>query len=294
MEELIDLLRPLVGERADEIVRSLVSMIRESEGGVKGFFARIRSAGFGSNLDRWLEGASSEVSPALVANLFGAGSIDQLAERNELPVEKVTQAASMALPHLTTFLAVEAVDDQRPDPVTAQNTKEKPAFVWAFVAPLLTVAAIWASFNMGQPQGKNKYESPQLIEKVTHKESAGVPLEVAKTEFRIWHEGVGVKYTGKVPKDHVGHMQAVLEEVLGDKASGALIGADVESPNWMAHFDEIVGLMTNPKRVLELNLDGNHLTVDGAASDLEVFRKELDAMVTRLAIDKDSSHVGRL
>ncbi|MBL8059278.1 MAG: hypothetical protein JNK63_01015 [Chthonomonas sp.] len=293
MEELVALLTPLLGDKADDVGRTLIALIRESEGGVRGFFDRVRAAGFGSNLDRWLEGQVTEVSPALVANLFGAGSLDQLAERYEMSIETVTQAAGIALPILAKLLAGEAEGGSRTETETAQNTSDKPPLVWALIAVVLTIVAIWFAAGAGQSQGRNIYEPIQRVEHEEASDPSKATIKLAQAEFQIAHEGLGIKYSGKVPKDHVGHLQSVLEEVLGDKASGALIGIDAAEPKWMPHFDEIVKLMTNPKRVLEIEIVGDDLTVHGGASDLEQFHTELSEMAERLDIRCDASHVGR-
>lgn len=287
MESLLELLKPIVGEQADEITRSLILRIRDGEGGVRGFFERIRSAGFDSNLDSWINGRITEVSPALVANLFGAGTMDTLATRNSLTIEKVTQATALSLPYLAQFLSPEATKDAEPVSETALNTKQKPSIVWGLIAAALTAMAIWASLGMGQPQARNPNEvAPVLM-------SEPAPEQREDASFSIVHQGTGVSYRGNVPKAHLAHLQSIIDSELGDKASGALIGVDAKDPQWAAHFGEIVKLMNSPKRILEIySVSGNSIEVEGGADDLDHLRQELQEMKERTGMSIGWSHVG--
>lgn len=288
MDELIELLRPMLGDKAEDIARALVNHVRGSDGGVKGFFDRVRSAGFGGNLERWLHDEPTQVSDTLVANLFGAGALDQLAERFGLTIESVTQATTIALPQLARHLAPESNPKQELEHETAQNTTQRPSIGWGLVAVLLTGLAIWASLGFGVSQAKNPSEQGPI-----HKvQQAGE--ESAEPSLLIEHKGVGVVYHCRVPKAQLAQFQGVLDSVLGEKASGALIGVDAEDPQLIGHFYELVQLMNNPHNVLKISTVQGTIVIEGEAGDLPQFRRQLATMSKRTGLQMDWTHVGML
>lgn len=288
MDELIELLRPTLGDKAEEIARALINHVRGSDGGVKGFFERVQSAGFGDNLERWLGNESTQVSDTLVANLFGAGALDQLAERFGLTIESVTRAAALALPQLARHVAPESKPKLELEHETAQNTTQRPPVVWGLVAILLTALAIWASLGLGASQAKNSSEQAPILKAQQESESS------AETRFSMEHKGVGVVYDCRVPKARLDHFQAVLDRVLGEKASGALIGVDGEDPPWATHFEELVQLMASQNRVLTISTFQGTVVIEGEAGDLPQFRHQLDLMSKRTGLQIDWTHVGLL
>lgn len=288
MDELIELLRPMLGDKAEDIARALVNHVRGSDGGVKGFFDRVRSAGFSGNLERWLRDEPTQVSDTLVANLFGAGALDQLAERFGLTIESVTQAATVALPQLASHLAPESNPKQELEHETAQNTTQRPSIGWGLVAVLLTGLAIWASLGFGVSQAKNPSEQGPI-----HKvQQAGE--ESADPSLSIEHKGVGVVYHCRVPKAQLAQFQGVLDRILGEKASGALIGVDAEDPQLIGHFNELVQLMNNPHNVLKISTVQGTIVIEGEAGDLPQFRRQLATMSKRTGLQMDWTHVGLL
>ncbi|MCC7101866.1 MAG: hypothetical protein IT206_02165 [Fimbriimonadaceae bacterium] len=288
MDELIELLRPMLGDKAEEIARALVNHVRGSDGGVKGFFDRVRSAGFSDNLERWLRDEPTQVSDTLVANLFGAGALDQLAERFGLTIESVTQAATVALPQLARHLDPESTPKQELVHESALNTTQRPSIGWGLVAVLVTALAIWASLGFGVSQAKNPSEQrPVLKVHQTGEESA-------ESSLSIEHKGVGVVYYCRVPKAQLTQFQGVLDRVLGEKASGALIGVDAEDPQLIGHFEEIVQLMNNSHNVLKISTVQGTIVIEGEAGDLPQFRRQLATMSKRTGLPMDWTHVGQL
>lgn len=277
LQKLTDQLRPLLGERTDDFVRSLANHIRVSEGGVAGFFERIRSAGFSDNLDAWIEGRVDQpLSGALALNLFGAGYIDKLAERNGIGLETAYEAAGIGLPVLARVLAPESLPQPEATTETALNTTERPNWIWGLVAVVLTAAITYLAMNWSK--------SNPLAPQVQGSASNVLPLQglnatsaepMRDLEFELHRAGQGFSYRGVVSPLMVADLTETMQRILGkENLSGGLIGESTKPVDWTDSFEALITLLSDPSGDVTFRAVGDSISFSGAVVNQADFEKK--------------------
>lgn len=96
-----------LGAKSGDFLDEIIYIIRHSEGGAEGFYARVRTMGFGSMLQRWLDGSNFDgISSGGAAQLFGVDNMRRVGELFGLSSERANQISGSILPFLTRAIGV--------------------------------------------------------------------------------------------------------------------------------------------------------------------------------------------
>ncbi len=284
-DSIILQLKPLLGDRADEFLGSLVSSIKHREGGIEGFMKRVRMAGFSTNLDQWLQGkGQTALSQSITAELLGAGYLDKLAERNGIGIEAATEAAGIALPGALARLAPMARDSVAITEESALNTTDKPNWIAGVFAAIAMAGVVYAAVSCGtqDPMRKSAVGAPSNVLPLQGLQPGADSTEaLSEASITLTREAQGFTYTGLVSSSMVVELTETMQLVVGaEKVSGALIGGNTKPAEWTEKFTALLTLIAEPSAQVSMSAEGNSISFQGSVLDPVVFESSVRSIVS--------------
>src|SRR4029077_4942172 len=93
------LLDGLLGGAVGAEMATVVNSFIQQHGGVQGIVAQLEKQGLGATVQSWIgTGANQPISPDQVHQVFGSGSLAQIAAKAGLNPQELTQKLSQVLP----------------------------------------------------------------------------------------------------------------------------------------------------------------------------------------------------
>lgn len=118
-----------LGDKAPKFVLELIHQMRAAEGGIGGFFARLRVMGFEELTAKWLRGEETgALSSAFAIQILGVDPVKRIAHNAQIPLEAASVAVGAALPKITQMMAV---NGELPDAATLDREAKSFAAVVA-------------------------------------------------------------------------------------------------------------------------------------------------------------------
>ncbi len=281
-----------LGDNAAPLVREALALILGAEGGIRGFLALFKSAGFGSASTSWL---GRPDAAALAANdvekALGALPLDGVAHRLDVALPAVSAALAYALPKLVGLLTPNGVipaalpaevasfltpgahaaphDDHghdsevkhiRPSPVT-------PGWLWPLVFAAAVGGAGWAVAPLlTEPKAPAQAASPAApaASPAPAPAVAEAPKPAVPSTFSIANDG-GVAVVSGAVRD--GQTKAsildALKAVFGDRIKGDIaVDASRTDAPWLPRLGAALGALKVPG--VHAAFEGETVKVGGA------------------------------
>ena len=106
-------------------VLALVMQLLQQSGGLQGLLRQMQQSGYGDQVQSWVgTGQNQSLPPDALSQIFGSGTLQQLAQQFGVPAEQLTGSVAQALPEVINRMTPDGSVPQGTDDLVARTLDE--------------------------------------------------------------------------------------------------------------------------------------------------------------------------
>lgn len=106
-------------------VLALVMQLLQQSGGLQGLLRQMQQSGYGDQAQSWVStGQNQSINPDALSQIFGSGTLQQLAQQFGVPAEQLSGSVAQALPEVVNRMTPDGNVPQGSDDLVSRTLDE--------------------------------------------------------------------------------------------------------------------------------------------------------------------------